>query len=80
MQTIDKVKELVATQFKIDLKKIDLQTNFFSELGADSLEMLSFVTTLEKEYSVVIGGEELDKLYCVENIVNFLTANNAKVS
>lgn len=75
MELSEKVKDMVAEKFKIERNKIGSQTNFFAELGADSLEMLSFVTEIETKYSVTIPSQELDNLFCVENIVKFLNAN-----
>lgn len=75
MELADHVKDLVALKFKVDSNKIGLQTDFFDELGADSLEMLSFVSELEKEFSVEVSSDQLDNFYCLENIVNFLTTN-----
>lgn len=72
MELYEKVKDMVAEKFKIDRSKIGNETNFFAELGADSLEMLSFVTEIEKKYSVTVSSQELDNLYCVDNIVKFL--------
>lgn len=80
MELQEKVKDLVSCLLKIDRSKIGEQTNFFTELGADSLEMLSFVTALENEFKVSIGGQELDTFYCVENIVKFLKNNNGKTA
>ena len=73
----NRIIDLIATKFRVDRAKIGLETNFFKELGADSLEMLSFVTEIEKEFNVQVDGKYVDDLYCVKNIVNFLVDRGA---
>lgn len=75
MELQSRVKDMVATKFNIDSNMIESQTHFFSDLGADSLEMLSFVTEIESEFSVVVSSDELENFYCLENIINFLLEN-----
>lgn len=69
----EKIKDLVSESFKIDRNKLQTGVHFFSDLGADSLLMLSFITVLEREFKVEVTDEDFDKFYCLENIVEFVS-------
>lgn len=67
-----RIKSMVATKFNIDESKVKFDTHFFNDLGADSLEMLSFITALEKEFNVEVQEQHVDKLHSVKMIMEFL--------
>ena len=69
----------MADKFKVDINKIGYTTNIFNELGADSLEMLSFVTSIEQEFNTKVSDMDIESLYSVENVVNFLKKENIEV-
>ena len=72
MEMTEKVKDLVAESFNIDRAQLTPGVHFFTDLGADSLLMLSFITVLEREFEVEVMDEDFDKFYCVENIEAFI--------
>lgn len=72
MEMTEKVKDLVAESFNIDRAQLTPGVHFFTDLGADSLLMLSFITVLEREFEVEVMDEDFDKFYCVENIEVFI--------
>ena len=67
------IKQLVSDIFKLDIEKIESQSHFFKDLGADSLELLSFVNALEETYNIEVDSDDFDKLFNVENVVNYVT-------
>ena len=50
--TIDKVKELLAAQLNISKDKIQDDSKLVEDLGADSLDMVEMLMTLEDEFGV----------------------------
>lgn len=67
-EAIEKIKSLAAEKLGLDITKIGMTTNFFTELGADSLKMLGFISALEREFDVEITDEQVQELYCLENV------------
>lgn len=72
----EELAHLVADTFKIDYHCVKPKTNLFQELGADSLELLSFITMLEKKYNLKVPDDVIEDFYCVENIFNFIKRNH----
>ena len=74
--TLEKVKELLANQLNCDVKKISEESKIIEDLGADSLDMVEMLITLEDEFGVSVPDEDAEKLKTVGDIVNFI--DNAK--
>ena len=55
----DKVRELLASQFEVDISKIDENTNIAEDLGADSLDFVEMIMMLEEEFGIVVTDESM---------------------
>ena len=71
----EKVRELVAAQLGIDEAVIKPESNFKEDLKADSLDLFELVMSLEDECSVTIPSEELEKILTVQDVVDYVEAN-----
>lgn len=71
----EKVRELVAAQLGIDEAVIKPESNFKEALKADSLDLFELVMSLEDECSVTIPSEELEKILTVQDVVDYIEAN-----
>ena len=69
---IDKVREALAKQFEPDPDSITLETNLIDDLGADSLDVVELIMSLEDEFGVSISDEDAAQLYTVGRIVEYL--------
>ena len=70
--TIDKVKELLAAQLNISKDKIQDDSKLVEDLGADSLDMVEILMTLEDEFGVSISDEDALNLKTVADIVSYI--------
>ena len=68
----DKVREALAKQFELDPESITLDTNLIDDLGADSLDVVELIMSLEDEFGVTISDEDASQLYTVGRIVDYL--------
>ncbi|MBR4472807.1 MAG: acyl carrier protein [Oscillospiraceae bacterium] len=68
----DKVREALAKQFELDPDSITLETNLIDDLGADSLDVVELIMSLEDEFGVSISDEDAAQLYTVGRIVEYL--------
>ena len=71
----EKVRELVAAQLGIDEAVIKPESNFKEDLKADSLDLFELVMSLEDECSVTIPSEDLEKILTVQDVVDYIEAN-----
>lgn len=68
----DKVREALAKQFELDPDSITLETNLIDDLGADSLDVVELIMSLEDEFGLSISDEDAAQLYTVGRIVDYL--------
>lgn len=70
--TFDKVKKLLADQLNIDAEKITEKSKVIDDLGADSLDVVEMLMTLEDEFNVTVSDEESVALKTVGDIVKLI--------
>ncbi|MBQ7599697.1 MAG: acyl carrier protein [Clostridia bacterium] len=71
----EKVKEMIAEQLLIDEDKITPESRIKEDLGADSLDVLQMLMTIEEDYGVEIPDEELAEFRTVEDVVRYCDKN-----
>ena len=72
----EKVQALLAEALNIDEKsKITLQSNIVQDLGADSLDMVELLMSLEDNFGITVPDEVANDLVTVEAIVKYIEAN-----
>ena len=76
--TFDKVKKLLADQLNIDAGKITENSKVIDDLGADSLDVVEMLMTLEDEFNVTVTDEESVNLKTVGDIVKLIDCKTKK--
>ena len=54
----EKVKSLIASQLNIPVEKVEDGSRLVEDLGADSLDIVEMLMTLEEEFGISIPDEE----------------------
>jgi acyl carrier protein len=70
----DKVKEILVDQLDVAEDAITLESSITDDLGADSLDVVDLVMSLEEEFDIEIPDEEIESIKTVEDIVRFVEA------
>lgn len=68
----EKVKSVLAQQFEHDPESITMDTNLIDDLGADSLDVVELIMSLEDEFGIAISDNDAAQLYTVGRIVDYL--------
>ena len=68
----EKVQAALAQQFEMDPESITLDTNLIDDIGADSLDVVELIMSLEDEFGIAISDEDAAELYTVRRIVEYL--------
>lgn len=72
---LDKMREVLAEKFDVEPESINLTTNIFDDLGADSLDIVDLLMTIEDEYGIAIPDEVAQEIKTVGNVVSYLEEN-----
>jgi len=68
----DKMKEVLAEQFDVEPDKITRDTDLMNDLGADSLDLVELIMTLEEEYGVSATDESVYEHKTVGEISDYI--------
>ena len=73
---LEKVKAILAEQFDVDEEKITVDTDLQEDLGADSLDVVDLLMSIEDEFEVEVPDEEIENIKTVGALVNYIEANS----
>jgi acyl carrier protein len=79
----DRVKKIVVEQLGVDEEEVVPSANFVDDLGADSLDLVELVMSLEEEFSqegqkVEIADEDAEKIVTVQDAVDYIHDHGVK--
>lgn len=69
----EKIKAIICDYFELDEDEVTPETTF-SEIGADSLDMVDLAMSLEDDFNVEVTDETLETFVSVADVVKFLEA------
>ena len=72
MDVFEKVKKLIVEQLKIDESHILKDASLIDDLGADSIDTVEIIMSLEVEFDIEILESEAILMRKIEDIVKFI--------
>ncbi len=74
MTTEEKVKNIIVEQLGVEADTVTPEASFIDDLGADSLDIVELVMTMEEEFDLEIPDEDAEKIKTVNDVVNYIKA------
>jgi acyl carrier protein len=75
MSVEEKVKKIIAEKLGVDLSEVVPEASFVNDLGADSLDLVELIMTMEEEFEMEISDEQAEKLVTVKNVIDFINSH-----
>ena len=73
---LEKVKAILAEQFDVEEDKITADADLQEDLGADSLDVVDLLMSIEDEFEVEVPDEEIENIKTVGSLVSYIEANS----
>ena len=73
--TFEKITEILAEQLDADRDAMTLETKIADDLGADSLDVVDLVMSIEDEFGIEVPDEALENIRTVEDMVKYIEDN-----
>ncbi len=71
----EKVKGIIVDQLGVDEAQVVIEASFIEDLGADSLDIVELIMSMEDEFGVDIPDTDAEKITTVKDAVDYITNN-----
>lgn len=72
---LEKVKAILSEQFDAEEDSITAETSIADDLGADSLDVVDLLMSIEDEFEIEIPDKEIDNIKTVGELVKYIEGN-----
>ncbi|MDP4121042.1 MAG: acyl carrier protein [Bacillota bacterium] len=73
---LEKVKAILSEQFDVEEDNITAETIIQDDLGADSLDIVDLLMSIEDEFDVEIPDEEIENIKTVGDLVTYVESHS----
>ena len=73
-EILSKIQDIVASQLGVDKESVQPDKNFTKDLGADSLDVVELVMSLEEEFEIEIDDQLASSIETVQNAIDYIDA------
>lgn len=74
----EEVKDILAENLDLDPNTIEMTSDLATDLGADSLDAIDIVMSLEDQYGIEVPDSVIENMKTVEDIVNFIESSTTE--
>ncbi|MCH7869809.1 MAG: acyl carrier protein [Myxococcales bacterium] len=74
----DRVTALIVEQLGISVQEAVPSASFLDDLGADSLDIVELVMSLEEEFDVEIPDEDAEKIQTIGDAITYVKKRSVK--
>lgn len=68
----DKIKDIIVEQLDVEEDAVTMEASITEDLGADSLDVVDLVMSIEESFDVEIPDEEVENIKAVGDIVKYI--------
>jgi len=70
----ERVRTIICDQLAVEKEKVTTGASFIEDLGADSLDIVELVMTMEEEFELDIPDEDAEKMKTVGDVVTYISS------
>lgn len=68
----DKIKDIIVEQLDVEEDAVTMEASITEDLGADSLDVVDLIMSIEESFDVEIPDEEVENIKTVGDIVKYI--------
>lgn len=69
---LEKVREILCDQLDVEEAQVTMEASITDDLGADSLDVVDLVMSIEEEFDLEFPDEEVENIKTVGDIVKYI--------
>ena len=67
-----RVTDLIVEQLGVSREQVVIQASFVDDLGADSLDIVELVMSMEESFDIEIPDEDAEKMQTIADAISYL--------
>jgi acyl carrier protein len=75
MSVEDKVKKIIAEKLSVDIEEVVPEASFVDDLGADSLDLVELIMSMEEEFDMDISDEDAEQIASVKDAIDYINSH-----
>ena len=75
MAVFEDVRDVVVDQLSVSADAVKLESKIIEDLGADSLDVVDLVMSIEDEFEVEVPDDEVENIKTVDDLVKYIENN-----
>lgn len=75
MSVQDKVKKIIAEKLGVDPSDVVPEASFVDDLGADSLDLVELIMSMEEAFELEISDEDAENLKTVQDAIDYINSH-----
>ncbi|MGN0795842.1 MAG: acyl carrier protein [Christensenellales bacterium] len=76
-EILEKLRDLVCEQLRLERNEVQLETEIKKGLGADSLDLVEMLMNVESEWNIIVDDSEVSDLRLVSDVVDMIARKTA---
>ena len=72
MSVEERVKKIIAEKLSVDLEEVVPEASFVDDLGADSLDLVELIMSMEEEFDTDISDEDAEQITTVKDAIDYI--------
>ncbi len=72
----DEIISAISEQLEVPVDEITLESKFFDDLGADSLDIIELLMQVEEKYNLQIPDDAAKNMMYVRDVIDYIKANS----
>ena len=75
MSIEEEIKKVIAEKLSVEISEIVPEASFINDLGADSLDLVELIMSMEEEFDLEIEDSDAEKLMKVQDVLDYVKSH-----
>ncbi|MHB8278750.1 MAG: acyl carrier protein [Candidatus Humimicrobiaceae bacterium] len=76
MESFEKIKEILVDVLGVNADDVKQESKFVDDLGADSLDLVELIMSLEDKFQIEISDTDAEKILTVQDALDYIAKHS----
>jgi acyl carrier protein len=75
MSVEERVRKIIAEKLSVEIEEVVPDASFVDDLGADSLDLVELIMSMEEEFDIDISDEDAEQIVTVKDAIAYIDSH-----